>query len=309
MRMHRKLALGAATLALVLSACSSGEGESPSSAASQQADLPEVSMGSAGFPEAALVAEIYAQALEAQGFTVERHLELGERPAVRAAFDSGDINIAPDYLGGLGSLLESEVSSDADATHDALVTALEEIGQTALDFSPGTDADGFAVRQETADEFSLVNMTDLAGVADQLVWGLATGCPDNPVCGPALNDVYGIDISALDTESLNPCSPEIAEALNNSAIDVAQVCTTQAEIAAFNFVLMDDDGGMAPAQNLLPVMTQDLADAGGDTLANALNAVTELLTTEELTNLNQQIAEQESYEDIASQWLTDNALN
>jgi len=309
MRMHRKLALGAATLALVLSACSSGEGESPSSAASQQADLPEVSMGSAGFPEAALVAEIYAQALEAQGFTVDRHLELGERPAVRAAFDSGDINIAPDYLGGLGSLLESEVSSDADATHDALVTALEEIGQTALDFSPGTDADGFAVRQETADEFSLANMTDLAGVADQLVWGLATGCPDNPVCGPALNDVYGIDISALDTESLNPCSPEIAEALNNSAIDVAQVCTTQAEIAAFNFVLMVDDGGMAPAQNLLPVMTQDLADAGGDTLANALNAVTELLTTEELTNLNQQIAEQESYEDIASQWLSDNALD
>ena len=309
MRMHRKLALGAATLALVLSACSSGEGESPSTAASQQANLPEVSIGSAGFPEAALVAEIYAQALEAQGFTVERHLELGERPAVRAAFDSGDINIAPDYLGGLGSLLESEVSSDADATHDALVTALEEIGQTALDFSPGTDADGFAVRQETADEFSLANMTDLAGVADQLVWGLATGCPDNPVCGPALNDVYGIDISALDTESLNPCSPEIAEALNNSAIDVAQVCTTQAEIAAFNFVLMDDDGGMAPAQNLLPVMTQDLADAGGDTLANALNAVTELLTTEELTNLNQQIAEQESYEDIASQWLSDNALD
>jgi osmoprotectant transport system substrate-binding protein len=309
MRMHRKLALGAATLALVLSACSSGEGESPSTAASQQANLPEVSIGSAGFPEAALVAEIYAQALEAQGFTVERHLELGERPAVRAAFDSGDINMAPDYLGGLASLLEAEVSSDADATHDAMVTALEEIGQTALDYSPGTDADGFAVRQETADDLSLATMTDLSGVADQLVWGLATGCPDNPVCGPALNEVYGIDISALDTESLNPCSPEIAEALNNSAIDVAQVCTTQAEIAAFNFVLMEDDGGMAPAQNLVPVLTQELADAGGDTLASALNAVTELLTTEELTTLNQQIAEQESYEDIASQWLTDNALN
>jgi osmoprotectant transport system substrate-binding protein len=309
MRMHRKLALGAATLALVLSACSSGEGESPSGAASQQANLPEVSIGSAGFPEAALVAEIYAQALEAQGFTVDRHLELGERPAVRAAFDSGDINLAPDYLGGLASLLEADVSSDAAATHDALLPALKEIGQTALDYSPGTDADGFAVRQETADELSLATMTDLAGVADQLVWGLASGCPDNPVCGPALKDVYGIDISTLDTESLDPCSPAIAEALNNSAIDVAQVCTTQAEIASFNFVLIEDDGGMAPAQNLVPVMTQELADAGGDTLANALNAVTELLTTEELTDLNAKIAEQESYEDIASQWLSDNALD
>ena len=307
MRMHRKLALGAATLALVLSACSSGEGESPSSAASQQADLPEVSMGSAGFPEAALVAEIYAQALEAQGFTVERHLELGERPAVRAAFDSGDINIAPDYLGGLGSLLESEVSSDADATHDALVTALEEIGQTALDFSPGTDADGFAVRQETADELGLATMSDLAGATD-LVWGLAPGCPDNPLCGPGLNDVYGIDISTLETESLAPCSAEMAEALNSAAIDVAQVCTTQAEIASFNFVLLEDDLGLAPAQNLAPVLTQELADAGGDSLATALNAVSELLTTEELTNLNLLIADQQSFEDIADQWLSDNGL-
>jgi osmoprotectant transport system substrate-binding protein len=308
MRMHRKLALGAATLALILSACSSGEGGSPSGAASEAADLPDVAIGSAGFPEAAVVAEIYAQALEANGFTVDRHLELGERDAVRAAFDSGDINLAPDYLGGLASLLGAEVSSDADATHAAMVAALEEQGQTALDYSPGTDADGFVVRQETADELGLATMSDLAGVADQLVWGLASGCPDNPLCGPGLNDVYGIDIGTLDTESLTPCSAEIAEALNNSAIDVAQVCTTQSEIASFNFTLMEDDKGLAPAQNLAPVLTQELADAGGATLADTLNAVSELLTTEELTNLNLAIASQDTYGDIASEWLADHQL-
>jgi osmoprotectant transport system substrate-binding protein len=311
MRMHRKLALGAAMLALVLSACSPGEGENPSTAASQAGNLPAVTIGSAGFPEAALVAEIYAQALEANGFTVERHLELGERPAVRAAFEAGEINLAPDYLGGLAAAVGAEVSTDPDTTHEAAVAALanQSPAQTALEYSPGTDADGFAVRQETADELGLATMSDLAGVADQLIWGLASGCPDNDVCGPALKEVYGIDISALDTESLNPCSTEIAEALNNSAIDVAQVCTTQAEIASFNFVLMDDDKSMAPAQNLAPVLTQELADAGGDTLANALNAVSELLTTEELTNLNLRIADQESYADIASGWLSDNGLS
>jgi osmoprotectant transport system substrate-binding protein len=308
MRMHRKLALGAAMLALVLGACSSGEGGSQSQAASQ-GSLPTVSMGSAGFPEAALVAEIFAQALEAKGFTVERHLELGERPAVRTAFDSGDINLAPDYLGGLAAFLETEVSPDADTTYDGMLAGLEAIGQTALDYSPGTDVDGFAVRQETADDLSLTTMTDLAAVADQLVWGLASGCPENDLCGPGLDRVYGIDISTLQTESLDPCSPAIAEALNSSAIDVAQVCTTQAEIASFNFVVMEDDGGLAPAQNLTPVMTQELADAGGATLADALNAVVELLTTEELTNLNLAIASQDSYADIASQWLSDNSLN
>jgi len=311
MRIHRTLALGAAALVLVLSACSPGEGSSPSQAASEPAtgDLPEVAIGSAGFPEAAVVAEIYAQALEANGYTVDRHLELGERDAVRAAFDSGDINLAPDYLGGLASLLGAEVSPDADATHAAMITALEAEGQTALDYSPGTDADGFVVRQETADELGLATMSDLAEVAGDLVWGLAPGCPDNPVCGPGLNEVYGIDISTLDTESLTPCSAEIAEALNADAIQVAQVCTTQSEIASFNFVLLDDDGGLAPAQNIAPILTQELADAGGDDLASALNAVSELLTTEELTNLNLSIAEQESYEDIASQWLSDNGLN
>jgi osmoprotectant transport system substrate-binding protein len=308
MRMHRTLALGAATLALIVSACSPGEGGSPSAATSQQADLPTISIGSAAFPEAAVVAEIYAQALEAEGFTVERHLELGERDAVRAAFDSEDINLAPDYLGGLAAFLEAEVSPDADATHAAMVAALEEIGQTALDFSPGTDADGFVVRQETAEDLGLETMTDLAGVADTLVWGLAPGCPENDLCGPGLERVYGIDIGALETESLTPCSVEMAEALNNSAIDVAQVCTTQAEIASFNFVLLTDDGGLAPAQNLAPVLTQELADAGGATLADTLNAVSDLLTTEALTDLNLAIASQDSFEDIADQWLVDNGL-
>jgi osmoprotectant transport system substrate-binding protein len=308
MRMHRTLALGAASLALIVSACTPGEGGSPSSEASQAAELPTISVGSAGFSEAALVGEIYAQALEAQGFTVERNLELGERDAVRAAIDGGDINLYPDYLGGLAGFLELELNPDADATHTAIAEALEPLGQTILDYSPGTDADGFVVRQETADELGLATMSDLAGVAGDLVWGLAPACPDNPACGPGLNDVYGIDIGTLETESLTPCSAEMAEALNSAAIDVAQVCTTQAEIASFNFVLLVDDQGLAPAQNLAPVLTQELADAGGDALATTLNAVSELLTTEELTNLNLQIADQESFEDIADQWLSDNGL-
>jgi osmoprotectant transport system substrate-binding protein len=308
MRIPRTLALGAMSLALVISACTSGEGESSDGAASQPADLPEVSIGSAAFPEAALVAEIYAQALESTGFTVERNLELGERDAVRAAFDGGEINLAPDYLGGLAGFLELELDPDADATHAAVLEGLEALDQTILDYSPGTDADGFVVRSETADELSLTTMSDLAEVAGDLVWGLAPACADNAACGPGLNDLYGIDIAALETESLPPCSAEMANALNSAAIDVAQVCTTQAEIASFNFVLLEDDQGLSPAQNLAPVLTQELADAGGATLADTLNGVSELLTTEELTNLNLRIAEQESYADIADSWLTDNGL-
>lgn len=312
MRIHRTLALGAATLAMIVSACSPGEGGNGSSvtpSAPSAVEKPTVTVGSAGFYEAALIGEIYAQALEGAGYEVERRLEIGERPNVQSALASGEVDLVPEYLGGLGAYLEADISSDPDATRDALQEALTEEGLVALDYSPGTDADGFVVRQETADELGLATMSDLAGAAAQLVWGLPPACPDNPVCGPGLEAVYGIDISTLATETLTPCSTEMAEALNNGAIDVAQVCTTQPDIARFNFVLLEDDKGLQPAQNIVPVATEELLDAAPDDFEATLNAVTALLTTEELTNLGVEVAvNQTSYEDAAADWLADNGL-
>lgn len=310
MRTNRTLALGAAGLALLVSACSPGGGGQTSDPAASADPKPTVTIGSAGFYEAALVAEIYAQALEANGYEVERRLEIGERPNVQAALASGEVNLVPEYLGGLGAHLGVEVSSDADATYDAVQAALAEQGLVAFDYSPGTDADGFVVRSETAEDFGLETMSDLAEVADQLVWGIAPACADNPNCGPGLNEVYGIDIATLETETLSPCSTEMAQALDNGAIDVAQVCTTQPDILRFNFVLLQDDQGLQPAQNILPVARAELVDAAAADFEQTLNAVSALLTTEELTELGVEVAvEQVSYEDAAAQWLEDNGLD
>jgi len=308
MRTNRMLALGAVVLALTISACTPGGG-STSPSASASAEKPTVTVGSAGFDESALVAEIYAQALEAHGYTVNRHLEIGERPDVQAALAANQVNLVPEYLGGLGSSLGAEISSDAGATFDAMQVKLAEKGLFALAFSPGTDADGFVVRQETATKFSLATMSDLAKVADQLVWGLAPGCPDNAVCGPGLKTTYGIDISALQVTSLPPCSGQMAQALNSSAIDVAQVCTTQPAIQTFNFVLLTDDLALQPAQNIAPVARQDLLDAAPDDFEATLNAVSAKLTTAELTKLNVEVSvNQVTFADAAHQWLIDNGL-
>src|SRR5262245_18362110 len=163
MRRYRTLALGAALLALVMSACSPGGSGSPSEQASssQTAAKPDVSVGSADFYEAAVVGEMYAQALEAKGYTVERHLSIGERPAVHAAMDSGDINLTPEYLGGLAGELtgSADLPTDPQEAFDNLAQPLADKGWTAFQFSPGTDADGFAVQQETATDLGLANMS------------------------------------------------------------------------------------------------------------------------------------------------------
>ncbi len=318
MRKNRTLVLGAALLALVMSACAPGEGGSPSGSpdgttaatGSPAADLPAITIGSAPFWESAVVAEIYAQALEAAGFNVERDLEAGPRETTQPALIDGQLDLIPEYIGGLlAQYYEGEPTPDVDESLTALREALEADGLVAFEPTPGTDADGFAVRQETADEFDLATMSDLAEVATELTWGVAQECGDNPNCGPGLERVYGIDLAALDVETLGACTTAIAEALNADNIDVAQVCTTQPEIVAFNLVLLEDDEGLAPAQNLVPVVRQEIAEQGGDLLADTLDAVSELLTTEELTNLgNAIVINGESYEAAASQWLEDNGL-
>jgi osmoprotectant transport system substrate-binding protein len=149
----------------------------------------------------------------------------------------------------------------------------------------------------------------VAAVADQLVWGLAPGCPENPVCGPGLNEVYGIDISALDVQSLAPCSTEMADALNNEVVDVAQVCTTQPDIVSFNFKLLEDDQQLQPAQNIVGVATAELADAAPADFAETINAINAALTTEALTQLGVEIVvDQTDMADVAHNFLEDNGL-
>ncbi|HSI99645.1 MAG TPA: ABC transporter substrate-binding protein [Patescibacteria group bacterium] len=314
MRTHRTFVLGAALLALVVSACSPGEDESPDASAgaggSQAADLPTLTIGSAGFWESTVVAEIYAQALEDAGFTVERQLEQGARDVTHPALVDGQIDLMPEYIGGyLAVTYGGDPTPDIDESLAALREELEADGLVAFEPTPGTDADGFAVRQETAEEFDLTTMSDLAEVADQLTWGVAQECEENPNCGPGLERVYGIDFASLDVETLGACSTAIAEALNASNIDVAQVCTTQPEISGFNLVLLEDDGGLAPAQNIVPVVRSEIVDEAGELLESTLNAVSALLTTEELTNLGAAIIlNGESYADAAAQWLADNGL-
>src|SRR3990170_619890 len=121
MRMHRRLALGAALLALVVSACSSGEGSgSPAAsapAARAAADGERSSgIGSAGFYEAQLMAEIYAQALEVNGYTVERKLGIGPRDTTQPAIESGEIDLQPEYIGSLLTFLRGTASGDTGPT-------------------------------------------------------------------------------------------------------------------------------------------------------------------------------------------------
>lgn len=314
MRKLRMFAAGAA-LALLVSACQPGGSDTPSPSASAgepsaAAELPTVTIGSADFDESAVVAEIYAQALEAAGFSVERNLYTGPRETTLPALESGDLDLMPEYIGFLLSAgFELDATGDAATVFDALQDALAEVGLVAFDFSEATDQDAFAVRAETAEEFGLTSISDLTDIAGDLTWGLPPECETRPTCGIGLNDAYGIDISTIPVETIAPCGPEMANALNTSAIDVGRLCSTQPEIVSFNLVVLDDDQHIHPAGNIAPVLTQELADAGGDLLATTLNDISAAMNTEELTDLYFAVAvDAQDIAEVAHAWLEDNGL-
>ena len=311
MRKLRMLAVGAAAVALLLSACQPGgsSSPSPSSGASSPAELPTVSVGSADFDESAIVAEIYAQALEAAGFTVERHLYFGTRETYVPALESGDLSVVPDYIGGTADALGAQSSADPDETLANLQDALAESGLTAFNYSEGSDSDAFAVTAETAQESNLATMSDIAPIAAQFTWGIPAECAGRELCEIGLRDVYGIDINAIPVENISACSSAMAEAVNANAIQVGRVCTTQPGIAQYNLVVLADDKGLNPAQNIAPLVNADVAAAGGAWMEDALNAVSAVLTTDELIQLNTMVSvDQQALEDVAHQWLTDKGL-
>jgi osmoprotectant transport system substrate-binding protein len=278
------------TLALFSAACSSSD------------DEPTITVASGNFSESALVAELYAQALEAEGLPVDRQLFLGPREIYKPALESGEIDLIPEYIGTMLTNLGGEPTSDSAATFAALQQAWEPEGVTVLDYAEAQDRNGLVVTRATADEFDLADTSDLAALNGTLTLGGPAECPNRPQCLIGFEDVYGLDFAEF--KPLDTGGPITVTALEGGEIDVAVLFTSSAVIAAKDFVLLADDKGLQPADNIAPAIRTAILDAYGDRVRNALDAVSAQLTTAELTDLNKRVEiDGEDPDQVAADWL------
>ena len=329
MRLSRTLALGATVLALV-GACSSGGGGStaapssaapssaapssaaPSSAApSSAAAMPTVRIGSDNFYESKLMAEVYAQVLEKAGYTVERNLGLGTRQERAPAFEGGQVDLVPEYVGsGLGYYDKTKTTGDGEANRTALADILKAKGAQVFGITPGQDTNAFVVRPDTATQYNLAKMSDLAAVQDKIKWALPPDCDKNNLCKGALEQ-YGITYPPKQRTPLAACDAPIAQALQGKAVDLAELCSTQPAIAQFGFVALEDDKKTQPAENIAPLVRDDFLAKVPDTAAfqKVLDDASAKMTTEELTKLGVEIAvNNRDVAEVAKEWLTAQGL-
>jgi osmoprotectant transport system substrate-binding protein len=304
MRRFRSTVLGAALLALLLvaAACGSGEDDDGTTGGSQEKG--ELTVGSDAFAEAQIMGEMYAQVLENAGYTIKRQLDIEAREVRLPAMESGEIDIAPEYLASLLSVVDPSQTptGDPEEVSQQLEQPLSEMGLTLLEPSDVVDTNALVVTQEFADQEGISQTSDLASIADDLTLGGPTECPKRPFCIPGFKKTYGIEFG--DFKALEYGAS--ITALAGGEIDVALLFSTDGSIAENNFVVLEDDKNLQAADNITPLVREE---ALNDEVESLLNEVSSSIETDKIIELNKRAnVDVEDPKDLAEEYLNELGL-
>lgn len=298
--MARPIPILLAIFGLLAAACGGG--------AVSPAQKVSLTIASFNFAESQILAEVYGQALASDGHTVQYKHKLGTREIVFPALEKGDINFVPEYLAtSLAFVTKGDKVGDPVKALPSFRDALKPKGIAALEFAPAIDTNAFVVTKATAQKHNLKKMSDLTAVAKQLTLGAPPECPQRAFCLLGLKTTYGIEFKEF--KPLDAGGPLTVAAVESGQVDVGLLFSTDAQIAAKGFVLLEDDKKLQLSDNIVPILRKDLADKGGNDLRTRVNEVSRKLTTAELTELNKQVGvDKKDPKDVARDWLKKQGL-
>jgi osmoprotectant transport system substrate-binding protein len=262
-----------------------------------------------GFTESQILAQVYAQALNAKGYPTERVLNAGPRELVQPALIEGLIDVVPEYAGSALSFLTLggvDGSLGIRETHEQLARVVAPFGMIALAPARAQDRNAIVVTRATADRYGLRDISDLTPIGGQLAFGGPPECEDRHLCLSGLESVYGLrfqEFIPLDTGG-----PLTLQALVSGGIDVALMFTTDPAIVSEELVVLADDRGLQPSENVTPLLRREVLSTHGAGVVQILDAVSASLTTADLRAMTGQVTAGRSAHAVAARWLQDQGL-
>ncbi len=298
------LALTAVAAMLAVASCGSSSDPLASGGSTSTASAGTIIVGSANFPENALLAEIYAGALSSKGVKVEKKLNIGSRETYIPALQDGSIDLIPEYTGVLAQYFNKNAeATDADGVYAELKAALP-ASLTVLDKSAAEDKDSVVVTKATADKYNLKTIADLQPIAKDLILGGPPEWKTRPTGVPGLKKLYNLEFKTF--RPLDTGGPLSVQALKNGQVDAVNLFTTDPSIAANGFVILDDPKSLFAAQNVVPLITKSKVT---DTISAALNAISAKLDTATLGALVKEVVvDKKDPAVVAKEFLSKNGL-
>jgi osmoprotectant transport system substrate-binding protein len=268
-----------------------------------------LTIGSKNFTEQKVLGEIYAQGLQAAGYTIKKDLDLGDEHRALAALKDGEISAYPEYTGTallsfFGRKAE-DLPKDPQAAYEEAKREFAGQGLTAFPPTPFTSSNEVAVTADTAERLHLKNISDLAGKAQNLTLYGAPECRQRLDCLLGLEQVYGLHFKKFVAVPI----PRRHLVLSSGRADVSIVFTTDPQIHREKEVLLEDDKGMFPPYNSTLVMKDATAAAAGPDLPKTLQQIQEQLTDENMQELNARVdLDRKDPAEVAKEYLTETGL-
>ncbi|MFC8429500.1 ABC transporter substrate-binding protein [Streptomyces sp. NPDC057253] len=305
--MYRGAAFGLIT-ALSLTACGSSDSSdsNPLTGSSKDSGGKSLVVGSANFPENQLLAEIYAEALEAKGLKVTRKFDIGAREVYYDQIVKGGIQVFPEYNGALLAVAVDK-NSTATSTEDINAELKQKLPSSVaiLDSAEAQDKDSVTVTAETAKKYNLKTLADLKPVAGKWTIGAGSEFKTRTQGWVGLKKIYGVEFGKFQPLDAGAQST-LLKLLESDKVQAANIYTTDPAIVADKLVVLEDPKNLFSSQNVTPLVYKS---AVNDTAKAALNAVSAKLTTADLQDMMKKLVnDKEDASTVAKEWLTNAGL-
>jgi glycine betaine/choline ABC-type transport system substrate-binding protein len=251
----------------------------------------EITVGSKNFTEQFILGEIYAQGLEAAGYTVNTDLSLGSEQVALQALEAGEISGYPEYtstaLTSFFELAPEDVPNDAAEATDQSQAEFEQRGLVAFEPAPFDSANAVGLLKTTADELGVETVSDLEDQSQNLTLFGSPECRQRVDCLVGLEDGYGLqfkEFTPVDIEQRYPV-------LDDGQADLSILFTTDPQLSsqADKYVILEDDQGVFPAGNPIFVASQAVVDEAGPDFQATIEQVQQGLTLEVMQELNARV--------------------
>lgn len=309
-------ALGA--VALLLAACGSDSDDDGGTPTERPADAPDfsdvsISIGSKDFTENKLVAEMFAQAIEAGGGKVDRKIDLGGTNVNREALLSGEIDAYPEYngTGWMEHLGHEDPSDDPDELYkvtseeDFEKNQIQWVGRSELSNTYGF-ATGPALTEENGGEFDFDSMAQYLQDNPDATVCMEAEFPDRSDGLVLFEDATGYVIPKNQQQIM-----DLGIIYNETAqgnCDFGEIFTTDGRIPELDLTIVDDDNTMI-IYNLSFTVRDEVYQQAPEAFDEIAEKILADLTSEEMAEMNYQVDGQgESLSDVAKPYLAELGL-
>jgi osmoprotectant transport system substrate-binding protein len=299
----------AMSLTMLAAAC--GGDENPQAGGGDGSGLPgegkpPVTIGTKDFTEEFILGELYTQALEAKGYTVELKSNIGSTEIIDKALVSGEIDAYPEYTGVAVAVSAGKdiIPKSAEETLSLAKEFYESRGQTVSEATPFFDVDAIATTKETADAEGLTTVADLKKLGSFTV-GARPEFKDRYQGFRGMQEVYGL----TDAKFKQLAFGLQYQALDSGDIEAANVFSTDAQLAGGKYTVLEDPEGVFGFQNVVFVIDQAKLDELGPDFMGIINDVNALLTNDAMQAMNAAVdIDKQEPTDVAKDFLDANGM-